>query len=77
MDYIKLLLLALDLIKRFTVWMERKQLIAQGEANQIAANMEASQNVLNKMLEARAASAAKRDAGGVRDDEPDPDNRDK
>lgn len=80
MDYIKLLLLALDLIKRFTVWMERKQYIEQGAALQVQANLEASQDVLNKMLAARAASAAaraQRERGGVREPELDPDNRDR
>lgn len=54
--------------------MERKELISLGEANQIKANMEASQNVLDTMLKARADSAANRTLGRVPDN--DPDNRD-
>lgn len=75
MDYIKLLLLALDLIKRFTVWMERQQYIEQGAALQVKANLEASQDVLNKMLAARADARAA-DANGVRRDTKDPNSRD-
>jgi hypothetical protein len=74
-DYVKILLLALDLIKRFTVWMERNQYIEQGAALQIKANLEASQDVLDKMLAARAAARAA-DADGVRRDTVDPNSRD-
>lgn len=75
---LKILLLLLDIVKRFTVWMERKEYIAQGAALQVKANLEDSLNVLKAMDEARAKSAADRAAGRVPTHEgrADPDNRD-
>lgn len=76
MDYVRLLLLALDLIKRFTVWMERNSYIQQGVALQIKANLEASYDVLEKARAAYRDGVADNPVDGLRRDIQDPNSRD-
>ncbi|MEI2387625.1 hypothetical protein [Breoghania sp. JC706] len=76
MTWLKIILAALSLLRKFVGFLGDRQLLDAGAAEAIAAQLEASRDAANKAEAASDAAIARFDASGGVPDDSDPNLRD-